>query len=314
MILYGKYFNMANPKIQNDPIYARILNERGGASVFRQDLMREIQTRRKNTKVITYISKYGHPAAMINHDDTKPIDDLLRSIGKTENLELMIHSAGGFSENAKKIVKMCRQYCNKLTVIVPDAAKSAATILSLGADEIIMSDSSELGPIDPQFIFPTPQGGMQVVPAWTIVRGFQEAIKDAVDEKGKIKVAYIPILNNLDVAKVKEAKEALENAKRIAEEFLKAGMLKNDKKKAVKTAKDLAYAEKYTLHAHLIDWREAKTLLGDSAIVYLKPDDEMWKLYWELYVRSATFLGNPVLVKLFESESNAINIQAGVIK
>lgn len=302
---------MPNPKLQNDPIYARILNERGGAPIFRQSLMRDIQAKKKNTKIITYISKYGHPAAMINHDDTKPIDDLLRSIGKTKNLELMIHSSGGLSENAKKIVKMCRQYCRKLMVIVPDAAKSAATILSLGADRIIMSDSSELGPIDPQFIIPTPQG-MQVTPAWTIVRGFQETIKDAVDEKGKIKIAYIPILNNVDIAKVKEAKEALENAKRIAEEFLKNGMLKKNPKKAETTAKDLAYAEKYTLHAHLIDWREAKNLLGKNNVIYLKPDDENWKLYWELYVRSAALLQNPALVKLFESESNSINIQSMV--
>ncbi len=300
---------MPNPKIENDPIYARILNERGGAPVFRQDLIRKIQSKKQDTKIITYISKYGHPAAMINHDDTRPIDDLLRSIGKTQNLELMIHSSGGLSENAKKIVRMCRQYCHNFTVIAPDAAKSAATILALGADKIIMSDSSELGPIDPQFIIPTPQG-MQVVPAWTIVRGFKETIKDAVDEKNEIKVAYIPILNNINTAKVVEAKAALENAKRIAEEFLKNGMLKNDQRKAEVTAKDLAYAEKYTLHAHLIDWQEAKNLLGDNSITYLKPDDEEWKLYWELYVRSATLLQNPALVKLFESECNSINIQS----
>lgn len=300
---------MSNQKMKNDPIYARVLNERGGSAIFRQDLIRRIQANKKDTKVITYISKYGHPAAMINHEDTKPMDDTLRSIGQTKNIELIIHSAGGFSENAKKIVKMCRQYCRKLFVIVPDAAKSAATILSLGADKIIMSGSSELGPIDPQFVMPTPQG-MQVIPAWTIVRGFEEAIKDAVDQDGKIKVAYIPILNNIDVAKIKEAKEALENAKRIAEEFLKSGMLKNDPKKAETTAKALAFAEKYTLHAHLIDWREARVLLGNNSVVYLKPDDEEWKLYWELYVRSATFLENPALVKLFESESNSINIQA----
>lgn len=299
---------MLNPKIKNDPIYNRTLNERGGAPIFRQDLMKKIQSKKKDTKIITYISKYGHPAAMINHDDTKPIDDLLRSIGKTKNLELMIHSSGGFSENAKKIVRMCRQYCQNFTVIAPDAAKSAATILALGADKIIMSDSSELGPIDPQFIISTPQG-VQAVPAWTIVRGFEETIKDAVNEKNEIKVAYIPLLNNINIAKVQEAKAALKNAKRIAEEFLKNNMLKYDKHKAEETAEHLAYAEKYTLHAHLIDWKEAKNLLGDNSIIYLKPDDEEWKLYWELYVRSATLLQNPVLVKLFESESNSISIR-----
>lgn len=301
-----------NPKLKNDLIYSRVLNERVGTPT-RQTLIKAIQDRKEKTKVITYFSKYGHPAAMINPDDTKPLDDLLRSTGYTENLELIIHSSGGLPENARKIVKMCREYCKNFSVVVPDAAKSAATIAALGADRIIMGITSELGPIDPQFIIPvpTPQGIIQQIrPAWAIVRGFDETIKDALDKDGKIKVAYIPILNNIDISLVKEAKEAMENAKRIAEKFLKDGMLKNNPSKAEETAKDLAYAEKYTLHAYLIDWREAGDLLGSENVVYLEPNNEEWKLYWELYVRSAVFLQNPPIVKLFESENNSINIQA----
>lgn len=301
-----------NLKLRNDPIYARVLNERVGTPI-RQELIKTIQVEKENTKIITYFSKYGHPAAMINPDDTKPLDDLLRSIGHIKNLELLIHSSGGLPENARKIVKMCREYCENFTIIVPDAAKSAATIVALGADKIIMGITSELGPIDPQFLIPIPTPGgiiQQIKPAWAIVRGFEEVIKDAVDENGKIKVAYIPILNNIDVSLVKEAKEAMENAKRIAEEFLKNGMLKENHKKAEETARQLAYAEKYTIHAYLIDWREAKDLLGENNVEYLQPDDKIWKLYWELYARSAVFLEDPRVVKLFESESNSINIRA----
>lgn len=299
-----------NPKLTNDLTYNRILNERVGV-VTRQNLIKELQKIKKDTKIITYISKYGHPAAMINHDDTKPMDDLLRSVGKTKNLELIIHSAGGLPENARKIVKMCRAYCKNLKVVVPDAAKSAATIVALAANKIIMGNTSELGPIDPQFILPipTPQGLIQQVkPAWSIVKGFDKTLEDAIDDKGKIKIAYIPILNNIDISLVREARAAMENAKKTAEEFLKEGMLKRDKTKAEQTSKDLAYAEKYTLHAHLIDWKEARDLLGKNNVIYLKPDNEEWKFYWEIYVRSAVFLENPTLVKLFESENNSINI------
>lgn len=147
-----------NQKLKNDPIYSRVLNERSGTPI-RQELIKSIQGKKDNTKIITYISKYGHPAAMINPDDTKPIDDLLRSVGYTENLELMIHSSGGLPENARKIIKMCRQYCKNLTIVVPDAAKSAATIIALGLDKIIMGTTSELDPIDHQFIIPISMPG-----------------------------------------------------------------------------------------------------------------------------------------------------------
>lgn len=48
------------------------------------------------------------------------------------------------------------------------------------------------------------------------MKGFEETIKDTIDENGKIKVDYIPILNNIDISLVKEAREAMESAKRIS--------------------------------------------------------------------------------------------------
>jgi ClpP class serine protease len=39
-------------------------------------------------------------------------------------------------------------------VIVPDFAKSAATLMAIGAHRILMGPASDLGPIDPQFQFP----------------------------------------------------------------------------------------------------------------------------------------------------------------
>jgi ClpP class serine protease len=54
------------------------------------------------------------------------------------------------------MVDMCRTHLagtdQKLRVIVPNIAKSAATLFALGADEILMGYLSELGPIDPQVL------------------------------------------------------------------------------------------------------------------------------------------------------------------
>lgn len=302
----------ASNKFENNLVYSRIINELQGGTPVRQNLIKKIQKKKPGTKVITYITKYGHPAALINPDDTKPIDDMLRSVGKTQRLELMLHSSGGLAENAKKIVTICRKYCDEFAVIVPDAAKSAATIISLGTDKIIMSDSSELGPTDPQFLLPTPQGIM-ARPAWAIVKGFEETLKRAVNPGGKLNPAFIPILSNIDISLVKLAEESLKNAKQIAEEFLKNGMLKNDKTKAEETAKMLATAEKYTMHGHLIDYKEARKLLGETNIEYLEPDNEIWELYWELYCRSSIFLQqDPAAIKLFESESASLRLLASV--
>ena len=48
-----------------------------------------------------------------------------------------------------RLVSMIREYCDKFSVLAPYKAHSSATMIALGADEIVMSNLSELSPIDP---------------------------------------------------------------------------------------------------------------------------------------------------------------------
>jgi ClpP class serine protease len=57
--------------------------------------------------------------------------------------------------------------CRRLVVVVPDQAKSAATLIALGADEILMGPASDLGPIDPQIELPSRPGFL--IPAKDII-------------------------------------------------------------------------------------------------------------------------------------------------
>lgn len=72
------------------------------------------------------------------------------------DLDVVIHSSGGSASVAYHIGRMLQSYCdNKLTIIVPRYAKSAATLLACSADQIAMGPPSELGPIDPQIRNPS---------------------------------------------------------------------------------------------------------------------------------------------------------------
>jgi len=62
----------------------------------------------------------------------------------------MINSPGGNADVAEKMIRMCRQRFQTFNIIVPDYAKSAATMIALGSDKIMMGYLAELGPIDPQ--------------------------------------------------------------------------------------------------------------------------------------------------------------------
>src|SRR5690606_1894927 len=68
-----------------------------------------------------------------------------------KDILLIVVSLGGRIEPAYLISKTCKRLSKeKFVVGIPRKAKSAATLVALGADEIHMGLMSELGPIDPQ--------------------------------------------------------------------------------------------------------------------------------------------------------------------
>ena len=66
-----------------------------------------------------------------------------------EDLHLLLDTPGGDGETAVRLVRSAQARCRELTVIVPNQAKSAGTLLLMGAHCILMGPTSDLGPVDP---------------------------------------------------------------------------------------------------------------------------------------------------------------------
>ena len=67
---------------------------------------------------------------------------------------LLIDSPGGSAKCSYQIATILRARCGGFTAIVPRYAKSAATLLTLGADAILLGQHAELGPLDAQYLDP----------------------------------------------------------------------------------------------------------------------------------------------------------------
>lgn len=78
--------------------------------------------------------------------------ELLGDCDPNKELDVLLSSPGGSREMALRIVQSMQDKCRAVRVIVPDMAKSAATVLCLGADEIMIRPAGDLGPIDPPII------------------------------------------------------------------------------------------------------------------------------------------------------------------
>lgn len=105
----------------------------------------------RGSRIISYITsdRPGPVNARVAMDVIPVFSKQLRSIGKMDKIDLFLYSTGGDTMVPWRLVSMMREYCKHLSVIVPYKAHSAATMISLGADEVVMSDLSELSPIDP---------------------------------------------------------------------------------------------------------------------------------------------------------------------
>jgi ClpP class serine protease len=85
--------------------------------------------------------------------DVNDSEEVLRAIHMTDDdvpLDIVLHTPGGLVLAALQIARAIRAHKAKVTVFVPHYAMSGGTLISLAADEIVMSRHAVLGPIDPQ--------------------------------------------------------------------------------------------------------------------------------------------------------------------
>ncbi len=247
--------------------------------------------------VISYIS----PTAPIDETDPIAFEDLLYKIGsrKVNSILLILHSNGGIPDIAEKIVETIRDKAKKFYIVVPERAKSSATLLSLGSDRIYMLESAELGPIDPQMRIKTPSGD-QWRPAKSIINGFDIALETVSRNRDRLGPAAVILLQMIDTTTLDLANKAIGHATSIAKKLLETYMLK-EPVKAKEIANRLANAEEFLSHGRPIRWQYAKEIGLKVSLV--KRGTDKYELVWRYFVNSMLFLSRTKLQKLFESDT-----------
>lgn len=117
----------------------------------RKKLYSIIQQERKNPLIVYVTSIRPNLSASMAPDAIPYILEQINKIDSSKKeVDFMIISNGGDPITALRINSILRERFEKINVLIPYVAYSAATIFSLGADSIIMGQYSNLGPVDPQ--------------------------------------------------------------------------------------------------------------------------------------------------------------------
>lgn len=236
------------------------------------ELLREADDNRVAEEISKYLmslleKEAGDYHALILYDEMDSISSYHSdriyeaAAGTDKDILLIISSRGGAIEPAYLISKTCKRLAaKKFVVVVPRRAKSAATLICLGAHEIHMGLMSELGPIDPQIAgYPALGLGNSL----NVVARLASKFPDSSDMFAEF------LTRKLDLKDLGYFERVSESASQYAERLLSGKALP-----ASWSAQSLAnhFVNHYKDHGFVIDVDEAKDLLGQNVVKQDTPE------------------------------------------
>lgn len=214
----------------------------------------------------------------------------------SKEVDILIHSPGGDPSATERIVSLLRDRFDRIAFLVPHSAYSAATMLALSGNEIILHPSASLGPIDPQ---------INGTPARAIKRGFERA-KDALMREGPGAIpAYAPLIEQHSLEKL----ELCEDAEKLSEElattwlsdYMFGDMEDGEKKEQVtEIVSFLAEYDDHKTHSRPLTFAKLEKL---GLHISLSEGELRWLLR-EAHILLSGFLSVSPFVKIFENSTN----------
>lgn len=197
----------------------------------------------------------------IGEEHADRIYSSLSRFSDKKNILLVLGSRGGRIEPAYLISKNCKASAlEKFVVAIPRRAKSAATLLSLGADEIHMGGMSELGPIDPQ---------LGRIPALSLTNALQSIARVVTDYPACSDMFAKYLQSQLDLGMLGYFERINESAIQYGTRLLQGKSLPGGKTPAQLAAHLVNY---YKDHSFVIDKDESLQLLGPSIVKLQTPE------------------------------------------
>lgn len=208
------------------------------------------------------------------------LEELLVGADRSQDLHLMLDSPGGDGETAVRLVRAAQARCRELTVIVPNQAKSAGTVLTMGAHRILMGPTSDLGPVDPQF--QSPSGG-GLYSAKDLIAAVDNA-EEAISANPESYPLHVSLLADVTAVMVQQARSALGRTDDLVREALKSHPDRSES-----DVEQIASALKEKLvdlpleHGAVFNAADARS--AGLPVEEPDPDSDQWRVIWQLWTK-----------------------------
>ncbi len=287
---------MENKEPKYHRSYQKLLGEINQDHKRRKPLFEELENQFDGKGVVSFFTSFRFPV-LIDDSDPTMLEEVFQNTDLSKGLVLVIDSPGGDGLAAERIINVCRTYSNdNFEVVAPHMAKSAATMICMGANKIWMSPTSELGPIDPQVI-----AGDKRFSVHSIITSYQELFDQAVKAEGRIE-PFLQQLSKYDAREIESYKAFQKLSKDIAKKSLKRGMMKEVEENEILNKIDIFLkAEETQVHGRPINYQQTREAGLNVELINNK--SKLWHLLWDLYLRTHHIVTNQA-GKIIESKTD----------
>ena len=126
--------------------------------VQRLELIKKIEEQTDSKVLVYFTGDRKGLETRISSDVIPFIYKHLEKFGTVPKINLLIYTTGGITISGYGIVNMIREYCEEYGIIIPFKCLSTGTLMTLGANTVIMSKMGQLGPVDPSLEHPLGPG------------------------------------------------------------------------------------------------------------------------------------------------------------
>ncbi len=244
-------------------------------------LFKKIEEIRKRPLVTYVTSIRPNMSANMAGDAISQIIQQIEAIPDSESeIDFLIVSNGGDPITSLRIIGLFRERFKKVYVLLPYVAYSAATVLALGADEIVMHPYSNLGPVDPQLtVSHSNEKGIQENLQFSSedLRNYIEFLKTdvGVTDQEHLISAIQPLIKDVGALPIGSAKRGQQLSLSLSEKMLMSHIKDSEKAKAIARALNSSYYH----HGYAVGRSEAK----DIGLTITKPDKVLEGLLWDIW-------------------------------
>ena len=274
----------------------------------------------RNTYLFVYAGAIGKPIPDIplSMDDYYIVFDMLKDVN-ADNLDFYIETPGGSGEAVEEIVRFIRNKFSNIAFVVSGEAKSAGTIMVLSGDEILMTNSGSLGPIDAQVKI-----GRSVISAYDYIEWVKEKREEA-EKTGKLNPFDATMVAQISPGELSGVHHTLKFAEDLVVEWLPKYKFKNwnvtetrkipvteemKKKRAREIANELMNHARWRSHGRSIKISDLESESIGLKIIKVDDDSQLRDIVYRIQTICRLLFAGTTTYKIFATEKEKIFKQA----